>query len=94
MKEDFNLTEYLETYYLVVEFIEDTLAKYFDCNGAYWEEENYISKQYSERGIGAKFELAKRWTDEFQEKYKDCDWSDGTWFGTVEEFLIEKNNAK
>lgn len=86
-----SFTEYLETHYLIVEFIEETLNLYFDCNNAFYEVESYITKDYTQRGTGSKFEMARQWTDEFQEKYKDEDWLENDWYDTLEVFLNEKN---
>jgi len=82
------LSDYLETYYLVVEFIETDLdhwVKHVDVPYS------YIQKEYTQGGMGRKWEIAKEWTTEFQNLHKDNNWEDGNWFDTVEEFLIEKN---
>jgi len=36
-------------------------------------------------------ELAKEWTTEFEDRYKDQDWEDLDWYDTLEEFFESKN---
>ena len=43
-------------------------------------------------GIGAIYELAEEWTDEFEETYQDRDDWEGEWFSIIEDFCNKKNN--
>lgn len=77
-------SDYLEAYFDVVEFITDKLNKY---------EDTIILRIHYEQGNGGMYELAKEWTDEFIEKYKDVAWGEGDldYYDTIEEFLTNKN---
>ena len=83
-KEDLN--DYLEAHFDVVQFITDCLDIDFD------NFTNVISKRHFEQGSGGMYELAKEWTDEFTEKYKDVAWGEELeYYDTIEEFLTNKN---
>jgi hypothetical protein len=82
------LTEdYLETYFDVVEFITEHLRG--------WEgKDNWstILKKHEVQGKGGMYLLAKQWTDDFIEKYKNEVWSETLDYNdTLEEFLITQN---
>lgn len=82
---EFDLNSYLETYYEVVSFINRTVE---DWEG---DTDSSVNNTLGHKGRGGLWELATEWTNEFQEKYKDYDWEDATWFDTLEDFLTEKN---
>ena len=77
-------SDYLEAYYEVVKFIEYQLENYVDT---------VVYKKMNHKGTGGLYELAKEWTDEFTEKYKDVVWGEGDleYYDTIEEFLTNKN---
>lgn len=71
--------EYLETYYEIVA-------------GIYNNPDNTILQNIEEtQGRGGMWELTKKLTDEFQEKYKEHIW-DGDFFDAIDKFLQEKLN--
>jgi hypothetical protein len=83
-----DLEEYLEVYYDVVEFITEHLTA--------WEGDDAwstILKKHETQGGGGMYPLAKQWTDEFTEKYKDVVWGvDLIYQDELEDFLNFKNN--
>ena len=85
-KEDLN--DYLEAYFDTVQFITDCLDR--QCGDDRLA--NVVSKRQYEQGSGGTYELAKEWTDEFTEKYKDVAWGEEIeYYDTIEEFLTNKN---
>lgn len=74
-----------ETHFEVVQFItslEDGISSRGDR----------VDDVRETRGIGGVYELARDWTDEFEEKYKHCLWDEEEgYFDTIEEFLTTKN---
>lgn len=73
---------FLETYYEIVNWISTERNK--------TELTGIVAKIQEEQGSTGFYTLAKQWTDEFQEKYKDESW-DGQFFDLVEEFCNLKN---
>lgn len=69
-------TNWIETYYLVVETITDSL--HLSGNKAYVIQES--------NGLGGLWDLAKELTDKFELQYKGKEW-DGDYFDTIDEFL-------
>ena len=82
-------SDYLEAYFDTVQFITDCLDNEMD----YGTIRNVVCKRQIEQGRGGTYELAKEWTDEFTEKYKDVVWGEGDleYYDTIEEFLTNKN---
>ena len=82
-------SNYLEVYFDTVQFITDCLDNEMD----YGTIRNVVCKRQIEQGSGGMYELAKEWTDEFTEKYKDVVWGedDLEYYDTIEEFLTNKN---
>lgn len=81
-------SDYLEAYFDTVQFITDCLDQvdYSDIT-------TVVCRRNYEQGSGGMYELAKEWTDEFTEKYKDVVWGedDLEYYDTIEEFLTNKN---
>lgn len=79
---------YLETYYLVVAEIEQALRSTLATD----PQGKYIKEEYEAGGMGKMWELAKKYTDEFEELHKDTDWglSETDWPDTVWEFMGQK----
>ena len=50
---------------------------------------NVILKVENTQGRAGLYDLAKEWTDEFEQLYKDKEW-DGEWLDTIDEFIREK----
>lgn len=72
------LQEWAETHYLIVELINSN-EHIFDT----------IRQKY---GVGELWSLAFKWTNEFQNKYKDFEW-DGEYMDTLEHFFNDKTNG-
>lgn len=52
---------------------------------------NYIKLMQGGEGIASLWELAKKWTDEFEQQYRDTVWGeDLDYYDTIEAFLEEK----
>lgn len=80
------LTEYLETYYEMAAGIEQAIFAWTEVGV-----KTPVSERYEQQGTGAKYELAREWTDEFQKKYAEVKWGDDRdWFETVEAFIAGK----
>jgi hypothetical protein len=78
-----DLENYLETHFDVVAFINYQLETYVD---------NQVYKRHEAQGSGGMYLLAKQWTDEFTEKYKNIVWGEELeYYDTLEEFLNNKN---
>jgi len=77
-----NLEDYLETHF--------EIASYIDRKSNAIEDNNIAKIRYT-GGQGALHILAKDWTDEFQEKYKDVVWGEELeYFDELDEFLNDK----
>jgi len=76
-------TSWMETYHEVVAAITKTRLQEPEAD-------NEINRTHKTDGTFGIYVLAERWTNEFEEKYKGRDWSDGSFFGTIEEFLTPK----
>ncbi len=77
-----DLTAYLETHFEIVQFITRKENESSD---------NIVKRTASDSGTGGLYELAKKWTDEFEAKYKDTLWGEELdFFDTIEEFLEGK----
>lgn len=74
-------TSWAETHFEVVQFITSNA----DDGGV-------IGFTHIMGGIGAVYELAETWTDEFEQKNQTRDW-DGDFFDEIERFCTEKNNV-
>lgn len=80
-----NLEGYLETHFDVVGFIIAERQTDYDTNSK-------VDLTIREKGLGGLYELAKEWTDEFTEKYKDEVWGEKfEYYDTLEVFLNNKN---
>lgn len=78
---DKELEDYLETHFEMVRHILETE----DVKGTPSYEVSEVN------GFGGLYQLAKEWTDEFQNKYKDTVWGAELDFNdTLEEFLKSK----
>jgi hypothetical protein len=77
-------TSWAETHHEVVQFItnEEQANKIIG--------EDVVTYIASQMGTGGLYELAMKWTDEFEEKNKDREW-DGEFFEELERFLSDKN---
>jgi hypothetical protein len=76
-------TDYLETYFEVVEFITITMLEEDDDGGAIW-------LRHNEQGRGGLYELAEEWTDEFEKAHEGREW-DGEWLEVIWDFCEQKN---
>lgn len=79
---------YLETHFLIVEFI---VAKRKDIDLLPASE---IKTAYEDGGTKGLWPLAQQWTDEFEERYKGEDWEELDFYDTIEAFCEEKNNEQ
>jgi hypothetical protein len=74
--------------------IEDYLETHFEISNAIQSQldnEGSIAYKIAEQGgIGSIYELAKKLTDEFTQKYSDEYWEANDFFDTLEEFLKDK----
>lgn len=73
------VTNYLETFYTVVEKITLGLDRL-----------KVVQDRQAAQGHGGLWELAEEVTDNFERKYKDHEWgvhSGGDWFDTLEAFI-------
>lgn len=83
-----NLEDFLETHYEIVSFIESHL---------HWtagdeEIKTVITDTDFCYGQGGLYELAKNWTEIFQEKYKNEIWGEtADYHDTLKNFLEQKN---
>lgn len=85
-----NLSSYFKTHFDVVQFITDCLGN----NLEYDNFTNAVSIRQYQQGSGGMYELAKEWTDEFTEKYKEEVWRKTLeYYDTLEIFLTDKNNV-
>lgn len=82
IKKDVFKSLYLETFYLVVEEIEN----------AHRAKNKFIQEQYTIGGMAQKWELAKKFTDEFEALHKGKNWdqADQDWIDSVWIFMGEK----
>lgn len=55
------------------------------------EHPGYIQELNDRHGCRTLSDEAQRWTDEFEQKYKDQDWEKLDWLETILEFCEEKN---
>jgi len=82
LKED--MESYLETHFEIVQAI--TLAMIDPTSMPM-----VLERTQADYGRGGLYALAKVWTDEFEEKYKDIVWGeDMEYFDVIESFLDEK----
>jgi hypothetical protein len=77
-------TSWAETHFEVVQFISSQEEGFIN-NGT------KIEQIRTDLGTGGLYELAEKWTDEFENKYKGKEWS-GEYFDAIDEFLTNKNN--
>jgi hypothetical protein len=79
--------DYLETYFEVVEFIQDRISHYDE------QDLDAVGNAEFHKGRGGLYELAEEWTTEFQTKYHEVVWGEELeFYDTLEEFLTKKNN--
>lgn len=71
IKNEIPTIAYLETYYLVVAEIEAALKA---STRTRHPNKEYIRQEYSNGGMGRMWELAKQYTDEFEELHQNTDW--------------------
>lgn len=74
----YNLDDYLETYYEIVSRMEAQLHA----------EEGVVYENYCEQGTGYLYSTAKELTDKFMDKYRDYEW-DGDFLYKMDEFWQE-----
>lgn len=80
-------TSWQETHFEVVDFLTRERQKE--------PMEGKALEVQESQGTGGFYELAEKWTDEFELKYRDIVWGvDLEFFDTIEEFLIAKNLEK
>lgn len=79
-----NLEVYLETHYEVVSFIERVMLNSGDST------DNIVTRKHEIGGHSMLYQLAKEWSDEFQDTYKNTDWSEVEWLDTIDTFLKNK----
>lgn len=75
-----DLTELLETHYIVVEAIEHEISK---------EGSTKLHQLVEKEGMGAKWELAHEITMAFQREHAGREW-DGDWLETLDDFIAEE----
>lgn len=73
------LTSYLETHFEVVSHLKIGVE----------QEGSALAEYYQKTGTGGLYELAKEYTDEFEQKNKGREW-DGEFFDEIEAFVKEK----
>lgn len=77
-----DLTDFLETHYEVATFLNQCLEH---------EENKVFTHIFQKEGRGGVWQLAKKLTEEFHEKYKNEIWGENLdWLDTLELFLTEK----
>lgn len=80
------ITSWIETHHEVVEFITLTLEKETDTDNM--DMCNHVKLT---QGTGGIYELAEKWTDEFELLHEGNEWGDADYFETIEAFLVDKN---
>lgn len=73
-------SEWAETHYNVVAFIENELS-YPDST---------ITKKMEEAGRGRMWEMAEEWTDQFEQENKNEEWTDRDYFEELDKFFDKK----
>lgn len=72
-----------ETHYEVVAFITSHMIGHNDSIG------NPVFDVHAEQGTGGLYEMAEKWTDEFEKLNKGREW-DGEFFDEIGKFLKQK----
>lgn len=80
-----HITEsYLETHFEIASYIDRKANELYGNN---------ITEFSYRQGQGGLYLLAKNWTDEFEEKYRDTIWGeDLEYYDTLADFLTDKTN--
>jgi N-acetylglucosamine kinase-like BadF-type ATPase len=81
------VTNYLETYFEVVTYIINSL----DIDSTI-QQLTIFHEVQEIQGRGGLWELAEKWTDEFETTHKNVEW-DGDWFDVLYKFLENKVNG-
>ncbi len=81
-------TAWHETHFEIVQGITFDIEKHNENPGY----ESTATQRHDVQGHGGLYELAREWTDEFEDKYKGKEWGmdELDYFETVEGFVVEK----
>lgn len=79
-------TSWMETHHEIVRYITLELDSY--------ENDGVIVKTMETKGIGGEYELAERWTDEFEQMNEGNDYSEDDFFDKVQKFCKLKDNER
>lgn len=79
--------DWYETHHVIVALVSGVVDDItFDENF-----NNTIAKRFKEQGTGGMYELAREWTDEFENKYKGIVWGEELeYFDTIYDFFSGK----